>query len=136
MPDEAAYRKLFEETYCDHSKKIITFDKIEVSFHPAQFDHAFFESADRKLADKSSFSPVRAERIMWIKDTLEDSTSDLRIGWDKKKKSYDSSRRVAIVKGNYVVVIWLKNATAAKFVTAYEADTSIGKILASPKWTK
>ncbi len=134
LPDEDAYRQLYIDIYCDPAKPILTFDGIQVAFFPDRFDHAFFESANRAMGDKSQFSRVRAERILWIKDTLEDPTADIREGWDKKNKSYDKSRRVAIVKGNYVVIIWIKSKTQAKFITAYEADNSIGKILASPRW--
>ena len=135
LPDEAAYRQLYLQTYCNAANHIITFDGIEVKFFPDRFDHAFFESVNRQLADKAQFSTVRAERILWIKETLEDPTADLRVGWDKKYKTYDKSFRVAVVKHNYVVIIWIKNGTYAKFITAYEADNSIGKILGSPVWT-
>lgn len=127
-------RQLFLQTYCNPLSPIITFDGIEVKFFPDQFDHAFFESVNRKLADKTQFSLVRAERILWIKDTLEDPTADLRVGWDKKYKIYDKSYRVAVVKYNYVVIIWIKDVKNGKFITAYEADKSIGKILGSPVW--
>lgn len=135
LPDEAAYRQFYLQTYCNPLSPIITFDGIQVKFFPDQFDHAFFESVNRQLADKAQFSTVRAERILWIKDTLEYPTADLRVGWDKKYKSYDKSYRVAVVKHNYVVIIWIKDATNAKFITAYEADKSIDKILGSPVWT-
>jgi len=135
LPDEAAYRHLYLQTYCNPVIPIITFDGIQVRFFADRFDHAFFESFNRKLADKAQFSLVRAQRILWIKDTLEDPTADLRVGWDKKSKSYDKSFRVAVVKYNYVVIIWVKGNSQAKFITAYEADNSIGKILGSPVWT-
>jgi hypothetical protein len=44
--------------------------------------------------------------------------------------------RVAIVKNDYVVIIWLKNSKEAKFITAYVADNSIEKIRKSPKWER
>lgn len=132
---EEEYRTLFESTYCNPSKPIITHDGITVSFHKSKFDHAFFESVNRKKADKSQFSVARAERILWIKQTLEDASSKLYVGWDKSKKTYDKSHRVAVVQGDYVVVINILNATKAVFVTAYRADNSISKIKSSPEWT-
>ena len=132
---ESDYKQLYLTYYCDPNKPIKTFDGITVKFFPDKFEHAFYESNDRQLGDKGKFSLIRAERILWIKDTLEDPSADLRVGWDKKFKTYDKSRRVAVVKNNYVVVIWVRNNSEAKFVTAYEADNSINKILASPKWT-
>lgn len=134
LPDEAAYRQLFVATYC-HPVVIHTHDGIRVQFYADMFDHCFFESQDRRIGDKSVFSTVRAERILWIRDTLMDPTSVLKQGWLKTSKSYDNSRRVAIVQGDYVVVIWVINDTLARFITAYRADNSIGKILQSPDWT-
>jgi hypothetical protein len=136
LPDEASYRQLYLQTYCDPTNPVVTFDGIEVRFFPDRFDHAFFESVNRQLADKAQFSRIRAERILWIRDTLQDPTADLRVGWDKKYKTYDKSFRVAVVKYNYVVIIWVKNKIYAKFITAYEADNSIGKILGSPTWPR
>lgn len=134
LQTEQEYRNLFQQTYCNPTNPIKTFDGIQVMFFPEHFEHAFFESSNRKKADKSKFSIVRAERILWIKDTLEDPTAELRVGWNKTLKKYDRSRRVAIIKNNYVVIVWIKNATVAKFITAYVADNSIGKILKSPVW--
>lgn len=132
--DEVEYKKLFIGTYCDPAKLIYTFDKILVKFYTDKFEHAFYESMDWKKGDKSIFSFERAEKILWIKDTLEDPKADLRMGWDKEKKNYETSRRVAIVKDLYVVIIHLKNSNEAKFMTAYWADKSMSKILGAPKW--
>ena len=76
----------------------------------------------------------RLEKIYWIKDTLQDADATLKIGWDGKNKTYDESRRVALVKGNYVVVIILFSTTKARFVTAYEItdDENLEKIMQSP----
>ena len=134
LSSEKDYRSLFESLYCDHGNPVFTHDGIRVKFFPDKFDHAFFESASRSQADKSIFSAVRAEKITWILDVLRDPTADLRVGWDSTNKRYDNSRRVAIVKGDYVVIIHIKDATNAKFITAYQADNSIGKILHSPPW--
>lgn len=132
---QSIYEFMFQSVYCDWKKNpITTFDGIEVKFFPNQFHHVFFESQDWKRKDKSIFSPQRAERIFWIKDALEDSTADLRQGWISKTKSYDRTRRVAIVKTDYVVIISITGANKAKFISAYKADKSIGKILMSPKW--
>ena len=55
----------------------------------------------------------------------------------KKKKKYSKNRRVAIISGDYVVIIQLNNKmTKANIVTAYVADKSISKILSAPKWEK
>lgn len=126
------YRSIFDETYC--KVPITTFDGISVKFYSNMFDHAFYESDNKKERDKSLFSYNRAEKIMWIKETLEDPTAILKQGWIKKTKKYSNSRRVAIVKNNYVVVIVLYGVRRARFITAYEAYDSIDKILKSPDW--
>ena len=104
------------------------------------FDHCFFESL---LTKDDTFSKKRAERIDWIKATLEDPKSELYQGWDKKRKRYDRSRRVEVVMGYYVVVIKLTGKYIADFVTAFVAYTpargknlsTIDKIRSNPKWT-
>jgi len=134
------YPKHFEGIYC--SGGIRTFDDILVRFRKSKFDHCFFESTKRD-ARKDQFSVKRAERLDWIKAALQDPDSERYVGWDKYKKRYDKSRRVAIVMKNYVVVIQLKGAKNADFVTAYVADTTtsqgrvstIEKIRKSPKWS-
>ena len=131
---EQEYRDIFDETYC--KSPIITFDGISVKFFSNMFDHAFHESADKRQGDKSLFSYNRAEKIMWIKETLEDPTAILKQGWMRGTKSYTSSRRVAIVKNNYVVILRFIDSSkkVAKFVTAYEAYDSIDKSMNSPDW--
>ena len=64
--------------------------------------------------------------------------------FEKVEKRYDNHRRVAIVMGNYVVVISIskKKPKQASFVTAFVADTpprpgrpsTIDMIKKSPKW--
>lgn len=129
------YKYYFEEKYC--KKPIITFDSIPVYFRKSIFDHCFFES--NKIKD-DTFSRKRAERIDWIKETLENPKSDLRYGWNNKKKMIDYKRRVAIVNGNYVVIITLSQNRhgnlKGNFLTAFVADNSINKILNTPKWRK
>lgn len=127
------YEEYFYRIYC--SSPIDTFDGISVRFRKTDFYHCFFESSRRDKA-KDKFSVKRAEKIDWIKATLQDPDADLRIGWDSESKGYKMNRRVALVKGNYVVVVQLKkNMKEAVFITAFvaEGDSSC-KILAGPKW--
>lgn len=134
-PDE--YKAHFEHKYC--RSPILTFDGILVRFSKSDFYHCFFESS-RRDSNKDSFSTLRAKRIDWIEAVLEDPNADLRVGWDKKKKRYDNSRRIALVVGPYVVVIGIqkKDNKKARFITAYVADssTTVNKIMQSPVWTK
>jgi hypothetical protein len=99
------------------------------------FDHVFFESANRRAKDKSILSFNRLEKIYWIKDTLSDREAILKKGWDSVKKSYFENRRVAIVKGNFVVIIALTGYLKANFVTAYEKD-DVKNILRAPDFEK
>lgn len=131
-PEE--YRQIFIDTYCNPSKPIYTFDKILVKFYPDMFDHTFYESDNWKKKDKSLFSYNRAEKILWIKDALEDSTAILKVRYNSKTKTNDHSRRVAIVKNDFIVIIWMKNNKEAKFITAFQAYDSIDKIIQGPDW--
>lgn len=136
---EAEYRRHFERVYCKGPIK--TFDGITVRFHKSMFDHCFFESS-RRDTNKDTFSIKRAERIDWIKKVLQDPSSEKYVGWDRKKKRYNKKRRVAIVMGNYVVIIQLTGSDKANFITAYLADTggskgrpaTIDLIRSGPKW--
>jgi hypothetical protein len=111
----------------------MTFDGIPVRFRKRDFDHAFFES---KRAKDDSFSLTRAERMDWVKATLEDPESERFIGWNNKSKRYDRKRRVAVVMGNYVVVIALSARGHGHFITAFVADSekTLEKIRKGPKW--
>lgn len=134
-PDE--YKAHYKAMYCQSS--IQTSDGIRVYFSLNSFDHMFFESSQRNGV-KDTFSPVRAQRIDWIKKTLETASADLFQGWDKGKKKYDPTRRVAVVYEDFVVVVAMSlkrdNSLKANFVTCYQADNSIGKIRTSPAWSK
>lgn len=128
---EQEYRSHFERVYCQGT--ISTFDGIEVRFRRRMFDHCFFESVVTK---DDTFSPRRAERIDWIVATLQDASAELRVGWDNQKKIPAKNRRVAIVKGIYVVVIRLKGNGKAEFVTAFVAgQRAINLIKTNPLWT-
>ena len=91
-------------------------------------------SSNRKNKDKSILSYNRLEKIFWIKDALTDPDAVLKVGWDSKEKTYNQSRRVALVKENYVVVIVVFKEKKARFITAYEIDEkeNLAKILDSP----
>lgn len=131
------YRRHYENSYC---RGIVqTFDGIRVHFAAEKFAHVFYESSARD-GTKDSFSPVRAQRIDWIKATLEHPGADLFEGWDKKTQRYDGTRRVAVVYEDFVVVVAISlkhdNSLKANFVTCYQADNSIGKIRKSPPWSR
>lgn len=121
------YKNIYKRYYC--KKPIITFDGISVKFYVDNFEHAFYESCNRRAKDKSKFSYKRANRIYWIKWVLENPNAQLYIGYNLKIKSYDSSRRVAVCVDDYVVIISIdrRNSKRAKFITAYVADGVNGK---------
>lgn len=130
---ESEYRRHFEKIYC--KGPITTFDGIHIRFQKSNFSHAFFESINAK---DDLFSTKRAERIDWIKATLQDPLSDRYLGWDKKKKRHDDSRRVTLVMNNYVVVVALnKKRSGGRFITAFIADSgrTLRLIKNGPKWT-
>ncbi len=136
LADQAAYQSHFVVKYC--CGPIPTFDGIQVWFRPDKFRHAFFESSNRD-GIKDRFSIKRAERMDWIEATLQDPTATLKQGWIKAEKRHDPQRRVAVVKGDYVVVIAInrRNPRKASFVTAFVADTqhTLNQILTSQSWS-
>lgn len=133
------YRTHWIREYC--AGPVTTFDGIAVRFRRDRFSHYFFESSSRD-ANKDQFSRSRAERIDWIKATLQNSSAELYVGWDKKLRRYDAARRVAVVSGDYVVIIAMTGAATADFVTAYVADTpstpdrpaTLDMIRRGPRW--
>lgn len=133
----AEYRTHYGRVYCRGT--IHTFDSIRLYFAASKFGHVFYESTGRD-GRKDVFSPVRAQRIDWIKTTFEHPQAALFEGWDKSARRYDATRRVAVVYEDFVVVVAMglkqDGALKANFVTCYQADNSIGKIKASPAWSK
>ncbi|MGV1098577.1 hypothetical protein ACUUL3_04105 [Thiovibrio sp. JS02] len=133
----AEYREHYENIYCRGI--IYTSDGIRVYFSAAKFGHVFYESSARD-GGKDVFSPVRAQRIDWIRATLEHPEAYLFQGWNKKTRLYDETRRVAVVYEDFVVVIALSlkrdNSLKANFITCYQAENSIGVIRRSPFWSR
>lgn len=137
--DVKDYRAHWIREYC--AGPIHTFDGIAVRFRREKFAHYFYESSGHDK-NKDQFSHKRAERIDWIKATLEDANAELFMGWDKDKRRHDPSRRVSVVMGDYVVIIALTGETAADFVSAYVADTpaspgrrsTLEMIRSGPRW--
>ena len=129
----AIYEGFFNVTYC--LKPLLTHDGLAVRFRKRDFSHCAYESS-RRDGNKDTFSPQRAERLGWIREALQDPNLTLYAGWDKKKRRYDHNSRVTIMIDDLVVVIRLKSATEADFVTCYVADTpaSKAKLLTSPRW--
>ena len=133
---EKEYQLHFESVYC---KGVInTFDGIPVYFKKERFFHCMYESS-HKNNQKDQFSLKRAQRIDWIKATLENPNADLYQGWDSKQRRIEPSRRVAVVYESYVVVIHVSNRNGkinGEFITSFYADNSIAKITQMPRWGK
>jgi len=130
---EAQYREYFKQKYC--ISPLLTYDGIRVRFTERDFGHAFYTSARSAKPDKSVFSFERAERIDLIEAVLQDSNASLHFGWNNKKKRADPTRRVAIGKRNYIVVIQMMKSGNARFITAFPANNrTVLKINGSPKW--
>ena len=129
---EQEYRRHFMEKYC--KRQIITFDDIPVRFNNKDFAHAFYESGSN--LKNNLFSVVRAQRIDWIEVALLDANAELYYGWDADKKRVDTTRRVALVKKNYIVIIQIMKSGKARFITAFVANNyrTLLKIKQSPKW--
>ena len=132
----AAYRQHFEHVYC--RGPTATHDGFPVWFRRADFSNAFFESSQRNQV-KDVFSVTRAERMDWIKATLQAPFAARYCGWDAKSKCYDPVTCVSNAYDDYVVVVCFRRRRAGEvhgwFKTAYVADNSIGKIRSSPIWS-
>lgn len=134
LASESEYREHFHKIYC--VGPLQTFDDIQVRFRKRDFEHAFFESSSAKSKD-DTFSLVRSERMEWVKQALIDPGADIRFGYDSTLRSEARDRRVAIVQGNFVVIIRIVDDKRAEFVTCYLADTrTIQKIKKSRKWPR
>lgn len=136
LNSSAEYKLHYERHYQRGS--IFTFDNIRVYFKPQRFGHAFYKNSKGIDGPKDEFAPERAERMDWIKATLESAEAEVFMGWNKYSKSIEEHRRVSVVYESFVVVIELSlkkcGALKGNFVTCYIADQSIGKIRSSPKW--
>lgn len=130
---EAEMRKIWADEYCQ--KDIQTFDGVMVRCYEDMFDHIFYESNNREKKDKSILSLNRLEKILWIKDVLQDPAAILKMGWNNTDKEYYTDRRVAIIKGNYIVIIRFTAFLKAKLVTAYQKE-DIQNILDAPDFEK
>ena len=135
LPTEAYYKSHYEANYC--CVPTITFDGIPVYFSKIRFEHAFFESSMRDGA-KDQFSPTRAQRMDWIRYTLQSPAASLYQGWDNKRQTHDPTRRVAVVVDDFVVIIRMKlkrdSSLKADFITCFQADNSINLIRQSQLW--
>lgn len=132
------YKRHYERHY--QRARIVTFDGIRVYFQPQKFGHAFYKNSRNKKGAKDEFSPERAQRMDWIKLTLEHPNAEIYMGWNKDKKCIEEDRRVTVVYEDFVVVIELglnkQLELKGSFVTCYVADRSIDQIRNSPKWDK
>ncbi|MFN7290172.1 MAG: hypothetical protein ACK5YR_12275 [Pirellula sp.] len=134
LSSQDEYREHFHTVFC--AGPLLTFDDISVRFRKRDFDHAFFESSSPKSKD-DTFSQKRAERMDWVKCALNDPGADIRVGYDNKLRCEATDRRVAIVCGNFVVIIRIIKEKQAEFVTCYLADSwTIQKIKKSKKWPR
>lgn len=137
LKDRNAYRQHYVEILCRGC--IRTYDGIRVYFKPSTFDHAFFESSDKR-GSKDSFSQVRAERMDWIANTLANPNSPCLQGWVRRKGVHDPTRRVTVGLQDFAIVVGLRDGRDSKlkanFITCYVADQSAHLIRKSPKWTR
>ncbi len=134
----AEYKTHYEKHY--QRGTVVTFDGIRVYFKPQKFGHAFYENSQRRKGPKDEFSHERAQRMDWIKATLENRHAEIFKGWNKDKKVFEDDRRVSVIYQDFVVVIEISlnnnGELKGNFITCYVADKSIGKIKSSPKWDK
>lgn len=135
LGSESDYLSYFIENFCN--RLLYTKDGIRVFFRKNHFYHAFFETVN---VNKDTFSLDRARRMPDILPTLQSPFSDYRCGWDSKKKKHIATKRVAILKDSFVVVILLKQNKRTghlqgEFITCYTATNwTHQRILTNPIW--
>ena len=104
LPDEASYRKYFNENFV-WGIPIFTFDGIQVRFFPVMFDHAFFRAVSRSSGDKAAFARELAERMEWIRAMLQSSEVELY-----RRTVRGKLRRIALEPTErYAVVIQIRS---------------------------
>lgn len=132
------YKRHYQRQY--QRNRIVTFDGIRIYFQPQRFNHAFYENSNKQKGAKDRFSFERAERIDWIKETLNNPSAKLFQGWNQYNKTYEPARRVSVVYDDFVVIVEfrlnLQSQLKGEFVTCYVADKSIDKIKSSPLWSR
>ncbi len=137
LDDEDLYRQHFIRTLCRNV--VQTHDGVRVYFSQCTFEHAFFESSDRRGSD-DIFSMARAERMDWIAAALADPNALCVQGWDQTRQCYDPKRRVTVVVQDFVIVLHLSSkrdgSLKANFITCFKAENSATKIRQSPRWTR
>lgn len=137
LDDEDAYRQHYLRTLA--RRVITTHDGIRVYFGQDAFEHAFFESSDRRGAD-DIFSTMRAERMDWIAAALADPNALCVQGWDGRRQCHDPKRRVTVVVQDFVIVLALSTkrdgTLKANFITCFKAENSAVKIRQAPRWTR
>ncbi len=131
-PDEliAAYRKIYLDEYV--RAEVRDWDGRRVLFRAMNFNHAFSESSDYRLAagiHDVEFSLLRAQRIYWIKLAL--VAQDVRIEVLAQQRRDDRGRmrrrRTLVVLENRYVVVLEPCSTEGfefQFITAFVADKS------------
>lgn len=127
------YRATYHEVYCKGPIK--THDGIWVRFRRDQFEHIVQESSNRDGV-KDTFSLQRASRLLWIGEGLQDPKLRFFAGWDSRRRCHDHHSRVTVMVDDFVVVIRIKSATEADFVTCYVADSprTKQKLRSAPEW--
>ena len=70
---------------------------------------------------------------LWLRA---EDRSDYKNAIHNKRKRYDRRRRVALVTGDYVVVIGISSKGKGRFITAFVADSgrTVQMIRRNPKW--
>jgi len=132
LSSEAEYRAYFRANCCG---KIETHDGIQVTVRHKDFDHCCYGSSQKNDV-KDHFSADRAQRIDWIAAALQDASLPMYVGWNRKVRKEDPSRRVTVVVPDFAVVIAITRPGHAVFTTAYVAnEATIRRMQSHAAWT-
>jgi hypothetical protein len=134
LKDEAEYREHFRKYYAGMQSPIVTHDGLTVYFFLDNFDHAFFTNSPGSPV-KDTFALDRAERMMWVKNILQDPSVELY----RRIMPNGKVRRIALDASiPYTVIIQInkKKPNIAKFITAYivNSPSALTKMCSNPKW--
>jgi hypothetical protein len=105
------------------SNLCITFVHALVNFMKILFDHAFYESENRKRKNKINPFIQRLEKIYWIKAALKDENAILKIkDGIIRVKPILKTEELQLSKAIMLVIIRFTGLLKAKFVTAFEKE--------------
>jgi hypothetical protein len=123
LPDEAAYRQHWEDTFVIPSPHTI-WDGSRIWFYSDRFDHTFTRDLSLNSGDRD-WNKCRLKRMNWILPMLQDPGFD-RFVDDRKVDRFGYGARCQVIEHSTPFCIVVKPITAIKtaLITVMCVDTS------------